>query len=179
MVMNYAIGIWPMRRLEHGRCYCYRIMWKVIVVVIVTVVTTTTITVESENVKWRDLSHSWWIMGKREYKRGIVVLSYSWIHATVTTERVRKKCIVFTCYKTNGTILIMRMDVSMSSMKRNHWITDHWWMSLTSARQLIIDVNECKGTWVHLVKCEWMWWVRATYMIWRQGTLMNSDDCQR
>ena len=47
------------------------------------------------------------------------------MHAAVTAEGVMKKCIVFTRYKPDGIILIMRMDVSMSSMKRNHWITGH------------------------------------------------------
>jgi hypothetical protein len=36
--MNYAIGIWLMRLLDHGRCHCCRIIWKVIVVVAVTVI---------------------------------------------------------------------------------------------------------------------------------------------
>ena len=136
-------------------------------IVTATTVTATIVTVESDNVKWRDLNCYWWIMEKREYERGNVVLSYSWSFAAVTAEGVRKKCIVFTFYKPNGGILIMWMDVSMSSMKRNHWITSNGWMPLTNARQLTIDVNECQGTRVHLAKWEWMCWCRATCKIWQ------------
>ena len=66
MVMNYAIRIWPMQLKEHGICYYYCIMWRLIASVVATVVTVTAviaivvtataITSESENVKWRDLN---------------------------------------------------------------------------------------------------------------------------
>jgi hypothetical protein len=38
MLMNYAIGIWLMRLLDHGRCHCCRIIWKVTVVVAATAI---------------------------------------------------------------------------------------------------------------------------------------------
>ena len=75
------------------------------------------------------------IMEKIKAESGTVVLSSIIIHAVVDVEGVMKKCIVFICYKTDGTSLIMRKNVSVSSMKRNHWITSHWCMPLTNARQ--------------------------------------------
>ena len=59
-------------------------------------------------------------MEKLKPESGTVVLSSIRIHAAVTAEGVMKKCIVFVCYKTDGTSLIMRNNVLMSSMKRNH-----------------------------------------------------------
>ena len=64
-------------------------------------------------------------MEKIKAENGTVVLSSIRIHAAVTAEGVVKKCMVFVCYKTDGTNLIMRKNVLMSSMKRNHWITGH------------------------------------------------------
>ena len=82
------------------------------------------------------------------------------------------KPLVFIEAKIHGTILTMRINVLKSSMRRNHWITDQWWKSLTNARQLIDNVNECQGTWVHLNRDEWMCWSRVTYKIWQSRDIV-------
>ena len=69
-------------------------------VVTTTAGTTTTVTAELENVKWRNLNWCWWIMEKRKYENVELSCSHRWIQAAITAEGIMKKCIVFTCYKT-------------------------------------------------------------------------------
>ena len=59
-------------------------------------------------------------------ENGTVVLSSIRIHAAVTAEGVVKKNVQSSlATKLDGTSLIKRNNVSVSSMKRNHWITGH------------------------------------------------------
>ena len=51
---------------------------------------------------------------------GIVVLSYGWKYV----DGVMKSIYFSLATKTDGTILTMQINVSMSSMERSHWITD-------------------------------------------------------
>ena len=44
--------------------------------------------------------------------------------------------------QTGGTVLNMRINVLMSSMKIIHWITDHQCMSFTNVKQLTFDDSE-------------------------------------